>query len=94
MDRVTDTAVEVGRGLAKLAAARDLTASQLALLWCKDQPGITAPIIGPRTVEQLEDAVGILHSTLDDETRAACDALVPPGTFVSNFHNTANWMAR
>jgi aryl-alcohol dehydrogenase-like predicted oxidoreductase len=94
MDRVTDAAVEVGRGLSKLAAERDLTASQLALLWCKDQPGITAPIIGPRTVEQLEDAVGILHNTLDDETRAACDALVPPGSFVSNFHNTANWMAR
>jgi aryl-alcohol dehydrogenase-like predicted oxidoreductase len=94
MDRVTAAAVEVGRGLAKLAAERDLTASQLALLWCKDQPGITAPIIGPRTVEQLEDAVGILDTTLDDETRAACDALVPPGTFVSDFHNTANWMAR
>ncbi|MFN8449539.1 MAG: hypothetical protein U0521_13390 [Anaerolineae bacterium] len=24
--------------------------AQMALLWCKDQPGITAPIIGPRTM--------------------------------------------
>jgi len=30
--------------------------------------------------------------TLDDETRAACDELVPPGSAVANFHNTAPWM--
>lgn len=91
--RISPAAVEAARELAALAKERGLTSSQLALLWCKDQPGITAPIIGPRTVEQLEDALGILDATLDDETRAACDALVPPGTFVANFHNTANWMA-
>jgi aryl-alcohol dehydrogenase-like predicted oxidoreductase len=65
MKRVTPRAVEVGTELAALAIARDMTVTQLALLWCKDQPGITAPIIGPRTVEQLEDAVGILDATLD-----------------------------
>jgi aryl-alcohol dehydrogenase-like predicted oxidoreductase len=92
LDRVTPRAVEVGKQLAGLAAARDLTVTQLALLWCKDQPGVTAPIIGPRTVEQLEDARPVLDMTLDDETRVACDELVPPGTAVADFHNTAPWM--
>jgi hypothetical protein len=29
---------------------------------------------------------------LDDELRTACDALVPPGSAVANFHNSAAWM--
>jgi aryl-alcohol dehydrogenase-like predicted oxidoreductase len=92
LDRVTPRGVDVGRALAALAADRGMTVTQLALLWCKDQPGITAPIIGPRTMEQLEDALAVLDMTLDDETRAACDELVPPGSAVADFHNTAPWM--
>jgi hypothetical protein len=30
--------------------------------------------------------------SLDDETRGACDELVPPGSAVADFHNTAPWM--
>jgi aryl-alcohol dehydrogenase-like predicted oxidoreductase len=92
LDRVTPRAVEVGRALGELAAERGMTVTQLALLWCKDQPGVTAPIIGPRTMEQLDDALAVLELSLDDETRAACDALVPPGSAVADFHNTAPWM--
>lgn len=92
LDRVTPRAVEVGRELASLADERGITATQLALLWCKDQPGVTAPIIGPRTMEQLDDALPVLTMRLDDETRAACDELVPPGSAVADFHNTAPWM--
>jgi len=29
---------------------------------------------------------------LDDQTRTACDALVPPGSAVADFHNSAPWM--
>lgn len=90
--RITPAGVEVGREVAKLAAELGLTSTQLALLWCKDQPGITAPIIGPRTLDQLEDALGILERDLDDETSEALDTLVPPGNAVADFHNTAGWV--
>ena len=92
MDRVTPRAIEVARELAKLAADQGLTVTALALLWCKDQPGITAPIIGPRTLEQLDDALTVLGATLDDDTRAKCDELVHPGNAVADFHNTSGWM--
>ena len=92
LDRVTPRAVDVARDLAKRARERRLTSSQLALLWCKDQPGVTAPIIGPRTMEHLEDALGVLDLTLDDETSAICDALVAPGNAATDFHNTSTWM--
>jgi aryl-alcohol dehydrogenase-like predicted oxidoreductase len=91
-DRVTPEGGEVGRRCVALAAERDLTPAQLANLWVKDQPGITAPILGPRTEAQLEELLPVLEMTLDDEARAACDALVPPGSAVANFHNSADWM--
>lgn len=92
LDRVTPHAVEVAGNVAKRAAERGLTSSQLALLWCKDQPGVTAPIIGPRTMEHLEDALGVLDLTLDSETSALCDTFVAPGNAATDFHNTSTWM--
>ncbi|MCP4386632.1 MAG: aldo/keto reductase [Hyphomicrobiales bacterium] len=91
-DRVTRRGIEVGLEFAKLAERIGLTPAQLAILWVKEQPGITAPLIGPRTVPQLESLLPVKDIQLDDETRAACDALVPPGSVVADFHNTADWM--
>ncbi|HSS56454.1 MAG TPA: aldo/keto reductase, partial [Solirubrobacteraceae bacterium] len=51
------------------AVADELGASvaQVALAWLLAQPGITAPIIGPRTLEQLEDLLPAAELTLDDD---------------------------
>ena len=91
-DRVTPRAVEMGNKFVALAKENGLSGAQLAILWAKDQPGITAPIIGPRTLDQLEHLLPVLDMTLDDDLREACDALVPPGSAVANFHNSAPWM--
>ena len=91
-ERVTRRGVAVARGVAEIARERGLTASQLALLWCKDQPGITAPIIGPRTMEQLREALAVLDRDLDAEDAARLDALNGPGNAVSDFHNSNDWM--
>jgi aryl-alcohol dehydrogenase-like predicted oxidoreductase len=91
-DRMNERALDVARAVGELARERGLTTSQLALLWTKDQPGVTAPIIGPRTLAQLDDALGVLDLSLDDDARAACDVLVHPGNAVSDFYSTAFWM--
>ncbi len=91
-ERVTAEAVTVGLQFVQLAEAHGMSPAQLAILWAKDQPGITAPLVGPRTVEQLEHMLPVLEMKLDDSLRAACDALVPPGTAVANFFNSATWM--
>jgi aryl-alcohol dehydrogenase-like predicted oxidoreductase len=90
--RVTQRGLEVGQAVSQMAQERGLTASQLSLLWIKDQPGITAPIIGPRTLAHLEDALGILDKTLDEADRPLFDALVHPGNAVADFHNSNDWM--
>ena len=72
--------------LRPLAEAKGCTLSQFALAWCARQPGVTSPIIGPRTMEQLEDNLGAVEVELTDEDVAAVDEIVPPGTFVSPFY--------
>jgi len=91
-ERVTARGIEVGSRFVQLAKDRGISPAQLAVLWVKDQPGITAPLIGPRTLEQLEHFLPVMEMQLDDQTRAACDALVPPGSAVADFHNSAPWM--
>jgi aryl-alcohol dehydrogenase-like predicted oxidoreductase len=90
--RVTDTGIARGSQIAPLAQARSLSSSQLALLWVKDQPAVTAPIIGPRTEAHLDDALAVLDMQLDSETAVALDEVNPPGSAVSDFHNTSGWM--
>ena len=64
--RITRRGIEVGEAVRKMAEERGLTASQLSLLWIKDQPGVTAPIIGPRTLAHIEDALVIMDKSLNE----------------------------
>jgi len=90
--RVTREANRVASRVAEMAQERGLTATQLALLWVKEQPGITAPITGPRTLAHLEDALGIADKTLGEADRPLFDELVHPGNVVSDFHDSSTWM--
>ena len=90
--RITQRGIDVGQAVSEMAQERGLTASQLSLLWIKDQPGITAPIIGPRTLAHLDDALVILDKKLDDADRPLFDELVHPGNAVADFHNSNDWM--
>jgi 1-deoxyxylulose-5-phosphate synthase len=91
-DRITTRAILVGNKFVQLAQSVGMSPAQLAVLWVKDQPGITAPLIGPRTLGQLEHLMPVLEMSLDEALRAACDELVPRGSAVANFHNSAGWM--
>ena len=54
--------------------------ARFALKWTLQNPAVTSTIIGPRTMEQLEDAITSLEVVVSDEDAARVDALVPPGT--------------
>ena len=62
------------------------TLSQFALAWCMRRPGITSPIIGPRTLEQLEDNLKALDVRLGDEDYKKVDQIVPPGGMVAPYY--------
>jgi 1-deoxyxylulose-5-phosphate synthase len=91
-DRVTPNAVRVANQFVRVARESGYDPAQLALLWVKDQPGITAPIIGPKNLAQLEHLLPVLEMNLPDEIRLACDKIVPPGSAAANFFNSSGWM--
>jgi len=63
-----------------LAKDLGLHPANLGLAWLLRQPAVTAPIIGPRTVEQLTCALDVPDITLDDATLAKLNDLFPgPG---------------
>jgi aryl-alcohol dehydrogenase-like predicted oxidoreductase len=90
--RVNEPGIEIGRKLTVLAKDAGITPAQLAVLWVKDQPAVTAPIFGPRTMEQLEEILPVMTMTLSPDLATACDKLVPPGSAVTNYHNGCTWM--
>ena len=91
-DRVTRKGREVAAKVGEMAQERNMTITQLALLWVKDQPAVTAPIIGPRTMAHMEDALPLLDMTLNEADRPLFDELVHPGNAVADFHNSNPWM--
>lgn len=91
-ERVTQAGILAGEQFIKLAQETRRTPGQMALTWVKDQPGITAPITGPRTLAQLQELLPVLEMALSDEERLACDAINPPGGVITNFFNSAAWM--
>ena len=50
---------------------------EVALAWLLAQPAVTAPIIGPRTMDQLDSGLRALDVTLDDKTLARLDEIFP-----------------
>lgn len=69
-----------------IAREKGVTPSQVALAWVGQQPGITAPIIGPRTMEQLEDNLGAVDVVLTDEDRRRLDEVSPPGRAIVPYY--------
>lgn len=73
-----------------LAKEKNCTISQVALAWCASQPGITSPIIGPRTMGHLEDHLGALDVTLSAEDRARLDAVSEPEQAIVPYYTGKN----
>lgn len=80
--QVIETLVEIAEQLGKTPAA-------VALNWLKDRPGVTAPIIGARTLAQLEGNLASVGWTLDTVSRQRLDevsavAAPYPYSFIEN----------
>jgi len=69
--------------LLKVAADAGISLTHLAHAFVLEHPAVTSAIIGPRTMEQLDDALAGADARLDEATLDAIDGIVPPGTDVS-----------
>ena len=60
-----------------LCAELDAPPAHVALAWLLSRPGVTCPIIGPVSVDQLDNAVRSLELRLDEEVLAQLDEIFP-----------------
>jgi aryl-alcohol dehydrogenase-like predicted oxidoreductase len=71
--------LEAADALAKLADEAGITMIEMALAFVIRHPAVTAAIIGPRTMEQLESQLSAAEVELSDEVLDRIDEIVPPG---------------
>jgi aryl-alcohol dehydrogenase-like predicted oxidoreductase len=71
--------LEAAEELALLAEDAELSLVHMALAFTLAHRAVTAPIIGPRTMEQLESQLGAVDVTLSSDVLDRIDEIVPPG---------------
>ena len=81
--------LDAADALGQLADELGMSLIHMALAFVMQHPGVTAPIIGPRTMEQLESQLGAVDVSLDAAVLDRIDEIVPPGTNFS--YADAGW---
>jgi aryl-alcohol dehydrogenase-like predicted oxidoreductase len=74
-----DESLHISQQLAAHCLSQGCPPSQFALAWCLANPIMTSIILGPRTMEQLEDNLAALERQITAQDEAFVDSLVPPG---------------
>jgi aryl-alcohol dehydrogenase-like predicted oxidoreductase len=74
--------------LAQLADEAGITLIQLAIAFVLRHPAITAALIGPRTMDQLEGQLAAVDVVLDDVVLDRIDEIVPPGITINPEDNS------
>jgi aryl-alcohol dehydrogenase-like predicted oxidoreductase len=74
--------LDVVEQLIPLAEEAGLPMTHLAMAFAIAHPGVTSALLGPRTMEQLDDLLAGFDVTLTDEILDRIDEIVPPGTDV------------
>ncbi len=88
--RLNDRVWDVIEPLEAIAKAKGVPLSQLALAWVEQRPGVTSAIIGPRTMEQLEDNLGAGEVDFSEEELKRIDEIASPGDYVAPYYE-ADW---
>jgi aryl-alcohol dehydrogenase-like predicted oxidoreductase len=86
-NRDNDTAMAAIEKYVAFCEERGHNPAQFALAWVLAQPGVTSPIVGPRTQAQLADYLKAREVTVSDDDRARIDVIFPPGTHVSVYYD-------
>ena len=75
--------LEAAQALGDIAEDAGMTLIEMALAFVINHPAVTAAIIGPRTIEQLESQIPALERTLTAEVLDRIDGIVPPGVNIN-----------
>lgn len=86
-------------GLEAICRDKGCTMTAFANAWCAAQPGVTSPIIGPNSVQQLDENLAATDVTITDEDNKRVNELIKPGEHVegqsyynADFGPNARWL--
>jgi aryl-alcohol dehydrogenase-like predicted oxidoreductase len=82
-DPANQRKLDAADALGRLADEVGMPLIQLAIAFVLNHPAVTAPIIGPRTMEHLESQLPAADVVLDEDVLDRIDAIVPPGTTIN-----------
>ena len=71
---LTERGLDIADVVKAVAGETGHTPSQVALAWTLTNPAVASPLVGARTVAQLEDNLGALEVTFSDEQRSRLEA--------------------
>jgi aryl-alcohol dehydrogenase-like predicted oxidoreductase len=73
-----ERALDAVEGLRPIAARYGKSVPQLAVQWLTSRPGVSSPLLGARTVKEIEENVGSVGWTISADDVAAIDRLTSP----------------
>ncbi|MEM9954528.1 MAG: aldo/keto reductase [Chloroflexota bacterium] len=85
-NHLVEQAFDVLELVESLAREKSVKPIQIAMAWSLSKDGITTPIIGPRTIEQLADYLGVLEISLTEEDHIRIDTVSPPGQAIVPYY--------
>lgn len=81
------TSFDIASAVARIAEARGVTSSQVALNWVTNRPGVTSTLVGVETAAQLDEQIAALDLQLTSVEKHELDRLYTPSDVI-NDHNT------
>ena len=88
---MTDQCFDAIEELELLAKHKKTNLTTLSLAWCMNQPGITSPIIGPKSLDQLHDNLAAVDLPITTEDTTTINRIVPAGTFLCHYYDTRSY---
>lgn len=87
MGRLKQIPVARLQRLKVLAERNDMSLATLSLAWVASQPGVTSPIIGARSEQQLEESIAACQIQVPEKVLKQIDAIFAPGSFYVNYYS-------
>lgn len=75
------------RQLKRIADRLGLSLTEISLAWVANQPGVTAPIIGARSVAQLKESANACTIKLEAKTLTQIDKIFAPGSHMIDYYS-------
>lgn len=84
--RFSDQGLAAAEKVAKYAQEKGVGVAEFSTAWVLAQPGVTSPIIGPRTMDQLNAYLRALEVEITEEDNSVIDTIVAPGEHVTPYY--------